>query len=54
MVKTQDGRPVKIEGLPGHPLNDGTSSAQMQGSLLSLYDPERLRGPEAVRTFRAT
>ncbi|MBN1443869.1 MAG: 4Fe-4S dicluster domain-containing protein [Planctomycetes bacterium] len=45
MVKTVDGRPVKIEGLPGHPLNRGASSAQMQASILSLYDPDRLRSP---------
>ncbi len=52
MVKTRDGRPVKIEGLPGHPLNDGKSSAQVQGSLYTLYDPERLRGPEAEADFQ--
>ncbi len=47
MVKTVDGRPIKIEGLGGHPLNQGTSSAQMQASILSLYDPDRLQGPRA-------
>jgi len=45
MIKTLEGRPVKIEGLPDHPLNRGTSSAAMQASLLSLYDPDRLRSP---------
>ncbi|MCC6741639.1 MAG: 4Fe-4S dicluster domain-containing protein [Planctomycetia bacterium] len=45
MIRTVDGRPIKIEGLPGHPLNRGASSAQMQASLLSLYDPDRLRNP---------
>jgi len=44
-IKTLDGRPIKIEGLPDHPLNRGTASAAMLGSILSLYDPERLRGP---------
>ena len=46
-IKTVDGRPVKIEGNPDHPVNAGTSSAAMQASLLSLYDPDRLRGPVA-------
>ena len=46
MVKTVDGRPIKIEGNPEHPLNGGSSSAQMQASLLSLYDPDRLRAPQ--------
>ncbi|MBU0753643.1 MAG: 4Fe-4S dicluster domain-containing protein [Planctomycetes bacterium] len=45
MIKTLEGRPVKIEGLPGHPLNRGTSNAQIQGSILSLYDPDRLKAP---------
>jgi len=46
MIRCVDGRPVKIEGLPAHPLNRGTSSAAMQASLLSLYDPDRLRAPQ--------
>jgi molybdopterin-containing oxidoreductase family iron-sulfur binding subunit len=52
MVKVVDGRPVKIEGLPGHPLNQGTSSAQMQSSILSLYDPNRAKKPviEGIET----
>ncbi len=44
-IKTLDGRPVKIEGLSDHPLNRGSSSAPMQASILSLYDPDRLRAP---------
>lgn len=46
LVKTREGRPIKIEGNPGHPLNQGGISARAQASLLSLYDPERLRGPQ--------
>ncbi|MHC4671043.1 MAG: 4Fe-4S dicluster domain-containing protein, partial [Planctomycetota bacterium] len=45
MIKTVDGRPIKIEGNPDHPINQGRSSAAMQASLLSLYDPDRLRNP---------
>ena len=32
MVKCLDGRPVKIEGLPGHPLNDGRCSPRSSPS----------------------
>jgi len=46
MVKTLDGRPVKVEGLPGFPLNRGATNAAMQASLLGLYDPTRLKGPK--------
>ncbi|MDF1700630.1 MAG: 4Fe-4S dicluster domain-containing protein [Planctomycetota bacterium] len=47
LIKQIDGRPIKIEGLEGHPLNpNGKSTAQMQASLFGLYDPERLRSPQ--------
>ena len=46
LIKTIDGRPIKIEGLPEHPLSQGKSTATMQASTLALYDPERLKGPE--------
>ena len=46
MIKTVDGRPIKIEGNPDHPVNRGATSAAMQASILSLYDPDRLRGPQ--------
>ncbi|MBI4881307.1 MAG: 4Fe-4S dicluster domain-containing protein [Planctomycetes bacterium] len=45
MIRTLDGRPVKVEGLPGHPLNRGASTAAMQAAILSLYDPGRPRFP---------
>ena len=39
LVKTREGRPIKIE-------NNGTSSnARVQASVLSLYDSARLKGP---------
>ncbi|MDD4889842.1 MAG: twin-arginine translocation signal domain-containing protein, partial [Phycisphaerae bacterium] len=43
VVKTVDGRPIKIDGNPDHPINQGGSTAAMQASILSLYDPDRLR-----------
>ena len=44
MVKTREGRPIKIEGHTNHPLTRGTS-IRTQSTILNLYDPERLRGP---------
>lgn len=51
LVKSYDGRPVKIEGNPDHPLNrrgdgeparpHGGTDALTQASLLNLYDPDR-------------
>lgn len=45
LVKSRDGRPIKVEGNPNHPLNKGATSIRAQAHVLSLYDPERLSGP---------
>jgi MoCo/4Fe-4S cofactor protein with predicted Tat translocation signal len=45
LVKTKEGRPLKIEGLAEAPLTGGGTSARSQAALMSLYDPERLKGP---------
>lgn len=44
LVKTREGRPIKIESNPSHPFNVGIN-ARSQASILSLYDPERLQNP---------
>jgi molybdopterin-containing oxidoreductase family iron-sulfur binding subunit len=41
LVRSNEGRPTKIEGNPDHPATLGRSSVHMQAALLSLYDPER-------------
>jgi len=44
IVKVVDGRPIKIEGNPDHPVNGSVTNAAMQASILSLYDPDRMKG----------
>jgi molybdopterin-containing oxidoreductase family iron-sulfur binding subunit len=44
LVTSIDGRPIKIEGNPNHPLNRGAADAIAQASILELYDPDRSRG----------
>ena len=43
LVKSREGRPIKIEGNPSHPGSLGSTDVFMQASLLSLYDPDRSR-----------
>jgi molybdopterin-containing oxidoreductase family iron-sulfur binding subunit len=45
LVKNRDGRPIKLEGNPDHPLSRGGLCAVGQASLLGLYDQQRLRHP---------
>ncbi len=47
LVKTREGRPIKIEGNEESPLFKGGVCASGHASLLGLYDNERLRGPKA-------
>ena len=45
LVKVRDGRPIKLEGNPQHPLNRGALCAVGQASILGLYDSHRLKHP---------
>jgi molybdopterin-containing oxidoreductase family iron-sulfur binding subunit len=45
LAKTRDGRPIKLEGDPNHPLSRGGLCAAGQASILGLYDSSRLRSP---------
>jgi len=44
-VKTREGRPVKLEGNPEHPVNRGALCARGQAGLIRTYHPDRFRGP---------
>lgn len=48
LVKTREGRPIKIEGNKLSPITQGGISARAQASVLSLYDNEKLKGPRAL------
>ena len=41
LVRSVDGRPIKIEGNPDHPASRGSTTKLAQASILGLYDPDR-------------
>jgi MoCo/4Fe-4S cofactor protein with predicted Tat translocation signal len=45
LVKTREGRPIKVEGNPKDLLGKGGLSGQAQASVLDLYDVTRLKNP---------
>ncbi|WP_164009247.1 TAT-variant-translocated molybdopterin oxidoreductase [Pyxidicoccus trucidator] len=57
LITAREGRPVKIEGNPQHPVNQGAAGPWEQAYLLSLYDPNRARvlrqgkSPRALRVL---
>src|SRR5664280_862508 len=48
LVKTREGRPIKIEGNNLSDFNGEGTTARVQASVLSLYDDARLKYPEAL------
>lgn len=46
LVKTREGRPIKIEGNDLSSITKGGTSARAQASVLSLYDTNRFTGPK--------
>ncbi len=45
IIKTRDGRPIKVEGNEMSSITKGGTSARVQASVLNLYDKARLRFP---------
>jgi molybdopterin-containing oxidoreductase family iron-sulfur binding subunit len=43
LVKSDEFRPIKVDGNPEHAYNLGASDPYTQGTLLELYDPDRSR-----------
>jgi MoCo/4Fe-4S cofactor protein with predicted Tat translocation signal len=41
LVESREGRPIKIEGNPGHPDSRGATTSMMQAEILNFYDPDR-------------
>ncbi len=50
LAKNRDGRVVKLEGNPLHPVSQGKLCARGQASLQGLYNPDRFPGPFIRKT----
>jgi len=48
IVKTREGRPIKIEGNPNSSMTGGGTTARAQASVLSLYDVNRYKQPHLM------
>lgn len=46
VVKTREGRPIKLEGNKFSSFSAGGTDARVQASVLSIYDNNRLTGPQ--------
>jgi molybdopterin-containing oxidoreductase family iron-sulfur binding subunit len=45
LARNREGRVIKVEGNPLHPVNCGTLCARGQAGLQGLYDPDRIKRP---------
>ncbi len=45
LVKTREGRPIFIKGNKSHGWGHGAMNARINGSVLEIYDEERVKGP---------
>lgn len=53
LIKTREGRPIKIEGNPDHPVNEGKLCTRGQANIMGLYDPSRLAHPVRIESGSA-
>jgi molybdopterin-containing oxidoreductase family iron-sulfur binding subunit len=49
LVKTREGRPIKIEGNKSSPITNGGTSARAQAMVLELYDSTRVQHPGEIQ-----
>lgn len=51
LVKTREGRPIKVEGNPLSPFSKGGTCPVCQASVLSLYDSSRFKSPKKAGQY---
>ncbi|RME15193.1 MAG: 4Fe-4S dicluster domain-containing protein [Bdellovibrio sp.] len=48
VLTTREGRPIKVEGNSFDPSTHGGMSVRAHAHILSLYDPDRVKGPQKI------
>jgi anaerobic selenocysteine-containing dehydrogenase len=46
IVRTQEGRAIKVEGNPDHPVNQGKVCSRGLTTVQGVYNPDRIAGPQ--------
>ncbi|MEI6289160.1 MAG: molybdopterin-dependent oxidoreductase, partial [Chloroflexota bacterium] len=54
LARVADGKVVKLEGNPMHPVNSGSLCPKGQASPELLYNPDRLNGPQKLKGERGS
>ncbi len=52
IAKNREGRVIKLEGNPAHPVNQGKLCMRGQAALQGIYDPDRIRTPRIKENGR--
>ncbi len=52
-VRSNEGRPTKIDGNPGHASTAGAANVWMQSAILGLYDPDRSQSVSLANADRS-
>lgn len=50
LIKTREGRPIRVDGNPEHPISKGKLDVSSQAVVVDLYDPDRLKAPITLST----
>jgi len=53
LVEAHEFRPTKVEGNPEHPASLGSADVPTQGSILGLYDPDRMQTVSYIGEVRS-
>jgi len=54
LVKTREGKPIKVDGHDDHPVHKGAMNVDGFASIWEMYDPDRLKSSVAIKDGKTT